>query len=237
MSTSDYDAYADQYAASVARREQGGPDGDDLHILPSLLALLGDVADLSVLDAGCGEGYLARALAARGAQVTGIDLSSRLIAMAREKDPGGTINFQVADLTQPLPADVGPFDAVASYLVLNDVADYRGFVATLAALLKPGGCMVHALNNPYGAVIRQHVTDYFDSGAVSPYRGLSEAGIKTYHHHRTLEEYLDAFLNAGLHLTKLADLPGVISAPGPDTVLPEGARFPRFMLLAFTKPG
>ena len=76
----------------------------------------------------------------------------------------------------------------------------------------------------------------FVSGVVTPYRGLWAAGIKVYHHHRTLEEYVDAFLATGLRLVKLADLPGLASTSGPDTCLPEGGRFPRFMLLAFAKP-
>jgi len=50
-----------------------------------------------------------------------------------------------------------------------------------------------------------------------------------------MEEYLDAFLVTGLHLTKLADLAGIASAHDPSTILPEGHRFPRFMLLAFVK--
>jgi 2-polyprenyl-3-methyl-5-hydroxy-6-metoxy-1,4-benzoquinol methylase len=189
-----------------------------------------------VLDAGCGEGYLARWLAARGAHVTGIDLSARLIALARAKDPGGSIDYQVADLSQPLPDAAGRFDAAASYLVLNDVRDFRGFAATLAASLAPGGRLVLALNNPYSAVTDRHVTDYFDSGAVSRYRGLWEAGIRAHYHHRTLEDYLDAFHAGGLRLAKLADMPALADTHGPDAYLPPGGRFPRFMLLAFSKP-
>jgi SAM-dependent methyltransferase len=77
LKRSDYDDYATEYAASVAWRERGGVGSDDLGILPHLLDLLGNVSDQVVLDAGCGEGYLARILAAR---VTGVDLSPRLIA-------------------------------------------------------------------------------------------------------------------------------------------------------------
>lgn len=232
----DYDAYAGQYAASVARREQGGVHGDPYGLLPRLLELLGDIAGQRVLDAGCGDGYVARVLAARGAKVTGIDIAARLIELARNKDPGGDIDYRVADLSRPLPEDAGRFDAVASYLVLNDVEDYRGFAASLATVLKSGGRLVLTLNNPYGAVICKHVADYFDADAVSPYRGLWAAGIKTYYHHRTLESYLDAFLTTGLRLTKLADVAAMASVHGPDTILPESARFPRFMLLAFVKP-
>jgi SAM-dependent methyltransferase len=232
----DYDDFADQYATYVAWREQAGADVDPFGLLQPLLDLLGDIEGRPVLDAGCGEGYLARALAARGAHVTGIDLSQRLIELARAGDPDGTIDYQVADLAQPLPAVAGRFDAAGSYLVLNDVRDYRGFAATVAASLRPGGRLVLALNNPYSAVTDRHVTNYFDSGAVSRYRGLWEAGIQACYHHRTLENYLDAFHAGGLRLTKLADMPALADTHGPDAYLPPGGRFPRFMLLAFTKP-
>lgn len=76
-----------------------------------------------------------------------------------------------------------------------------------AASLKRGGRLALALNNPYSAVIDRHVTDY-----------------------------LDAFLTAGLHLTKLTDIPALADSRRPDAYLPPGARFPRFMLLAFNKP-
>ncbi|HYB88311.1 MAG TPA: class I SAM-dependent methyltransferase [Streptosporangiaceae bacterium] len=233
----DYDAYASQYAANVTWREQGGVGGDPFGLLPPLLALLGDITGGRVLDAGCGEGYLARVLAARGARVTGIDLSPHLIELARAKDPAGDIDYRVADLSLPVPGTAGYFDAAASYLVLNDVRNYRGFAATLAASLKPGGRAVLAFNNPYSAVVDRHVADYFDSGAASPYRGLWEAGIKTYHYHRTLEDYLDAFFAHDLHLTKLADIAARADSHRPDAHLPHGARFPRFMILAFSKPG
>ncbi|MGH3152737.1 MAG: class I SAM-dependent methyltransferase [Streptosporangiaceae bacterium] len=233
----DYDAYASQYAANVAWREQGGIDGDPYGLLPPLLELLGDIAGCRVLDAGCGEGYLARVLTARGAHVTGIDLSPRLIELARVQDPAGNTDYRVADLSQPVPDLAGRFDAVASYLVLNDVPDYRGFAATLAASLKPGGRAVLAFNNPYSAVVDRHVADYFNSGAASRYRGLWEVGIKTYHYHQTLADYLDAFLTRDLHLTKLIDVVTHADSHRPDAWLPSGARFPRFMLLAFSKPG
>jgi SAM-dependent methyltransferase len=232
----DYDDFADEYATYVAWREQAGPDADPFGVLLPVLDLLGDIDGSRVLDAGCGEGYLARALAARGAHVTGIDLSARLIALARARDPGGIIDYRVADLSQPLPATAGLFDAAASYLVLNDVLDYHGFAATLAASLAPGGRLVLALNNPYSAVTDGHVTDYFDSGAVSRYRGLWEMGIRACYRHRTLENYLDAFHAGGLRLAKLADVPALADVHGPDAYLPPGGRFPRFMLLAFTRP-
>lgn len=232
----EYDVYAEQYSAIVETREAGGVNSDPFGILPAMLALLGKLAGLRALDAGCGEGYLARVLATEGARVTGIDISPRLIWKAREKDPEGAIDFRVADLTKPLLEEEGAFDVVASYLVLNDVRDYRSFITTLSRALKRGGRMAVALNNPYGAVVHHHITDYFATGARSPYRGLWALGVKTYHHHRTLENYLDAFLEAGLHLTKLRDLDAQSEIRGRQTGLSEDGRFPRFMVLGFVRP-
>ena len=231
----DYEAYAREYAPTVARREQGGVDDDPYGILPPLLGLLGNLVGSSVLDAGCGEGYLARVLAARGARVTGIDISPALIRQARAKDTDGAIEYRAADLSQQLPELASSFDAVASYLVLNDVPGYQGFARTIADVLRPGGSAVLAFNNPYYGVLSRHVTDYFDSGRVSPYRGFWKVGVKIYYYHRTLEDYLDAFLSCGLQLTKLADLPALADVHPPHAIVPEGDRFPRFMLLSFAK--
>lgn len=231
----DYDAYSDAYASLVTVREQGDAANDPYGILSELLEWLGDVGGQRVLDAGCGEGYLARVLESAGARVTGIDISPRLIEQARAKNAGGTISYQAHDLSQPLPELARSFDAVASYLVLNDVPDYQGFVRTIGDVLHPGGRAALVFNNPYYAYLSRHVTDYFDSGHVSPYRGLWASGVEVYHYHRTMEDYLDAFLSAGLRLVKLADLIGLADKHPEHSMVPEGDRFPRFTLLGFEK--
>jgi SAM-dependent methyltransferase len=233
--TSPYDDHAIAYAAYVTQREAAGREDDPMGILPYLLGLLGEVNGRSVLDAGCGEGYLARVLAARGAHVTGIDLSPRLIDLARARDPAGAIRYSVADLSQPLPDEVGRYDAVASYMVLNDIEDERGFAATLTAALRSGGRLVLAFNSPYSIALRKQGVAYCDSTAVCPC-GLARIGVPVPVYHRALEAYLDAFLDAGLHLAKLVDVPPVVQPLGrPDSLSAED-RVPRFMLLAFTKP-
>jgi 2-polyprenyl-3-methyl-5-hydroxy-6-metoxy-1,4-benzoquinol methylase len=226
-----WDDYAAEYGQLLRGREVAEAARDP--ILARLLGFLGDLAGLEILDACCGEGFLTRHLAARGARVTGLDLSPRLIAMARAKDPDGAIDYRVADLSRPLPALAGRFDRIGSHLALNDVRDHRGFAAALAGLARPGGRAVLAFNNPYSSVIRGHITDYFENGALGVYAGLSARGVKAHYYHRTLEEYLDAFLVAGWRLTGLVDVP---DRPGLPWLLPPACRFPRFMILAFEKP-
>ena len=77
LSRNTYDQFADVYAEMVEGRDETDP------ITSALLDELGSVQGMRVLDAGCGEGHLARILAARGANVTAIDVSPRLIDIAR----------------------------------------------------------------------------------------------------------------------------------------------------------
>ena len=228
--TNPWDEYAAAYGRFIAQREQANLERDP--IVAPMLALLGDFRGREALDACCGEGFLARILAARGARVTAIDLSLRLIEMARAKDLGSTIDYRIADLSQPLPELEERFTRIGSHLALNDVRDYQGFAATVASLASPGARLVLGFNNPYSSVVRGHVTDYFASGALGVYSGMWEKGIRAHYYHRTLEDYLDAFLSAGFRLAKLVDVPDRADLL---PTLPEGSRFPRFMVLAFDK--
>jgi SAM-dependent methyltransferase len=236
--TSAYDQYADEYAAYVATREQDDLKGDPFGILTPLLEQLGDVTGQDVLDAGCGEGYLSRILAARGARVTGVDLSPRLVALAGQKPAAGPITYLAADLCERQPGLDGRFDAIASFFVLNDVEDHRGFAETLARALRPGGRAVLGFNNPYDYVMRKgHGSAYFTTGGAHPC-GLSSVGVPVFFYHRTLPQYLDAFLDAGLHLTRIVDVdhPAMAARRASGEEIPLGEQLPRFMVLAFAKP-
>jgi 2-polyprenyl-3-methyl-5-hydroxy-6-metoxy-1,4-benzoquinol methylase len=81
-------------------RLQVGGDGDSnrrLNSDPVLWEFAGDVSGLSVLDAGCGTGYLSRKLRERGARVTGVDFAERMVETARADHPG--IDFRVDSCT------------------------------------------------------------------------------------------------------------------------------------------
>ncbi len=230
-----YDDFATHYSEMVKKREQAGIEKEP--IMPHFLKLLGDIAGLSVLDAGCGQGYLSRILASRGAHVTGIDISEKLIQMAREQDPSHTISYQVANLCQSLPQYSQRFDLVVSHFVLDDVSDYKGFLSTLASVMKPSSRLVLSMNNPYSLVVRGHVRDYFDTGKPVSYRGMAQAGVKVHFYHHTLEEYLDACLAAGLQLQRLLDIPTPVDRYKfhRDALMKPGYHFPFFIVLSLLK--
>jgi len=196
-----YDQFADTYAQAYAQPRPAGFHANLDLVIPRLVEVVGRVDGLTVLDAGCGEGIVSRALVGTATRVIGIDIVPQLIAYARARDLTQAITYEVHDLSRPLPHYQHTFDLIVSNLVLNDVPDYHGFITTLSASLKPRGRIVLSLNNPYSALLREKVENYFDSEAVAQY----VFGPALYFH-RTMEEYLQAFHTADLVLYRLYDV-------------------------------
>lgn len=103
----------------------------------------------AVLDAGCGFGRTAGVLARMGLEATGVDISPAAIAEAERRNPGP--RYLVHDLTRPLPAGVGPFDAVvnlySSFGYGRTVADDQAVLETWRGALREGGRLVMELSD------------------------------------------------------------------------------------------
>jgi SAM-dependent methyltransferase len=128
-----YDAYAWAYDAVVAR-----PAGGSAEAVAGRLADAVVPAGALVIDAGCGTGRYARALAEAGFRVIGIDRSAALLAQA-----GGSATYVCADLLAWQPPE--PAAAVLCRGVLNDLIEDGERAAALsafAAWLRPGGVLL-----------------------------------------------------------------------------------------------
>jgi 2-polyprenyl-6-hydroxyphenyl methylase/3-demethylubiquinone-9 3-methyltransferase len=99
----------------------------------------------SALDVGCGAGLLAEPLARLGAQVTGLDASAELIAVAREHAgaQGLDIDYRAGELAKL----EGQFDLITCMEVIEHVADPADFVKGLARRLAPGGLLILSTPN------------------------------------------------------------------------------------------
>jgi ubiquinone/menaquinone biosynthesis C-methylase UbiE len=128
---------------------QVGLEGDRNRILnsdPVLWAFAGDVRGRKVLDAGCGTGYLSKQLSDRGALVSGVDLSDRMIEIARANHPD--IEFRVDSCSELRTAGDAQFDIVIANYVLMDTPDLEGAMRAFHRVLRKDGVVVLIFSHP-----------------------------------------------------------------------------------------
>ncbi len=108
-----------------------------------LLDLVGEPARHRVLDVGCGDGTLVRALAARGADAVGIDPDPAMLAAARAHTAAAGVHGQfAAGRMERLPFPDGSFDVVIAVTSLCFVADAAAAMREMARAARPGGRLV-----------------------------------------------------------------------------------------------
>ncbi len=102
--------------------------------------LVGSWRDKTVVDLGCGGGFMAEAMAKRGARVVGVDPATEALAAARHHaaEEGLAIDYREG-VGEVLPLDDASFDVVVSCDALEHVSDLAQVVAEVHRVLKPGG--------------------------------------------------------------------------------------------------
>jgi 2-polyprenyl-3-methyl-5-hydroxy-6-metoxy-1,4-benzoquinol methylase len=188
-------------------------------------ALMGDVAGRRVCDLACGQGRVARHLADLGAHVVGIDLSAKLLEIARRHEqatPRG-IEYVRADAQNLDGEALGAFDGVVCFMALMDIPDLVATLRGVVSMLRPSGWFVFAILHPCfhtsqsdeieapeGAL--RTIGRYFAEGY---WRSDARTGPpgKVGAYHRTLSTYVNALTDAGLTLERLSEPPAAGASP------------------------
>jgi 2-polyprenyl-6-hydroxyphenyl methylase/3-demethylubiquinone-9 3-methyltransferase len=102
---------------------------------------LAPVAGQRVLDVGCGGGILTEAMANKGANVKGIDLSEKALKVAElhSLESGAKVNYELISAEDLAAREPGQYDVVTCMEMLEHVPDPSAVVQACATLVKPGG--------------------------------------------------------------------------------------------------
>jgi 2-polyprenyl-3-methyl-5-hydroxy-6-metoxy-1,4-benzoquinol methylase len=158
-------------------------------------------APKSVLDIGCGEGWLARALAAHAIEVLGVDIVPGLVERAQQAGGG---QFRVASYEQiaggmtPARADV----VVCNFALLGKES-VEGLLGSMPRLLPRHGALVIQTLHPLVACGQHPYRDGWREGSWDGFDGTFSNAAPWYF--RTLESWLKLFVDNGLRLLELRE--------------------------------
>ena len=172
--------------------------------------LLPDFCDKKVLDLGCGYGWHCQYAIEHQAQyVLGIDISKRMLEMAKQKHSHERIEYlQIA--MEDLKFDSESFDVILSSLAFHYVKDYEELISHISKWLKKGGDFVFSVEHPVftaygtqdwyydknGNILHFPVDRYYEEGQ----REALFLGEKVVKYHRTLTTYLETLVNNGFSI-------------------------------------
>lgn len=135
-------AFWNRLAEKYSRQPVANPDAFDRKIAITKSRMRqGDV----VLDIGCGTGSLALRLAPAGGHVHGLDLSSEMIRIAKDKATAQgveNVTFHVGPFDDAVPFEPESLDGLCAYSILHLVEDRVATLRSIFRLLKPGGFFV-----------------------------------------------------------------------------------------------
>lgn len=167
----------------------------------AIVAAVKDAAPIRVLDLGCGEGWLARALAAEGMTVTGIDAVPELIEAARRHGGGAFHVVAYEQLAAGVPG--APFDAVVCNFSLLGEHSVEQVFAALPHLLVPGGHLIVQTLHPLVACGDAPYRDGWREGSWAGIDGDFNEAAPWYF--RTLESWVGLLVRHGLMVEALCE--------------------------------
>ena len=219
---------------------------------PAQVELCGDVNGMRLIDVGCGSGYFAREMAQRGARVTGIDISPRMIALAERHETEAPLGiaYRVGDAADIAShAGVASFDMATSCMALQDMPNAAAVLRGVHAILRPSGRFVASITHPCSDMpFRRWERDergrkrwlcvdrYFQRRPIEYSWERFGETVTTTAMHATLEDWFGWILGAGFHLRGFREPSPTSEALRKTPDLEDSGRVPYYVFFDLIKP-
>lgn len=139
-----YTQFAERYADQAPVKPHNA-----LYERPATRSLLGAVAGLDVLDAGCGPGIVSAELAGEGARVRAFDVTPAMVELAEARCAGLAVDVALGDLGRPLGwLEGAAFDRIVCSLALDYVEQLEPTFREFQRVARPGALLVFSMAHP-----------------------------------------------------------------------------------------
>lgn len=163
----------------------------------------------SILDLGCGDGFLINLLKNKYANLLGIDGASNMIEIAKKNNSDIENKFWVADITKELPLETASFDIILSNMVLMDLSNIKLLLNEVFRILKPLGLFVFTINHPCFSYISHQESNlakrYLDCFQYEKKLDKVIAG-NCNNYHRPIQYYINELLTSNLQLKSVEEI-------------------------------
>jgi 2-polyprenyl-3-methyl-5-hydroxy-6-metoxy-1,4-benzoquinol methylase len=168
----------------------------------AIVAAVVERAPGRVLDLGCGEGWLMRALAERGIEAIGLDVSLELVMAAEETGGGRYRCCSYEELVDDPTRAGGPYDVIAANFSLLG-ADLAPLLRALRRNLSPGGALVIQTAHPWTAAGEDGYADGWRMETFDAFGQEFAEPMPWYY--RTLASWVDALRAGGFRVAALRE--------------------------------
>jgi SAM-dependent methyltransferase len=208
---------------------------------PAMRSLLPTLANKRVLDLGCGFGKMCRYAVEEGAaSVVGVDISTKMLAKAREDTADARISY-VQSALEDLDFAPASFDVVVSSLALHYVEGYDSICANVKLWLAAGGAFVFSVEHPmitaYPVGNHPGAKDEKQNWSIDNYKfeGIRHTQWFTddvIKYHRSVETYVNTLIDKGFTIVRLIEPEASEDAIRERPDLRQESRCPTFMMIS-----
>ncbi|MFW9789121.1 MAG: methyltransferase domain-containing protein [Candidatus Thorarchaeota archaeon] len=237
-----WDEVAEDYHKTV------GDTGDSYHrnfVNPVIFAILGDLKGKTVLDLACGQGYLSRILAKKGAQVIGVDLSQKMLEIAQESEKSESLGIKYIHCSSGAMSEIpdASTDCIVSTFGFHDIEEIDATIQECSRVLKGGGKLVFAIPHPFSYAKRTEDDEgYFlkmrqyMSVREIPHPKYKDTRVMAYH--RPLTYYFERLFSVGLQMFAFREVIADLYRGQPikdEKLLAYREEIPGFLVVGFVK--
>jgi ubiquinone/menaquinone biosynthesis C-methylase UbiE len=197
---------------------------------PLMFKLVGDFKDKTIIELGCGNGYLApRLLEQQPKQIIMTDISKYNLQHAAEKCRDPRVSFLEQDATEAWKVEAASIDIVYSNMMLNEIEDIETPIQEAFKALKDGGVFVFSITHPawdlfmyaqekvgkpsnkikeLGGYFKRGFAKYLMGGDNKANPKLKDKYSKAFeveHYQRPVADYFSQFVKAGFTVKQLLE--------------------------------